>query len=118
MNGIAYGSGTIVTTSPPWAVTHVTDLDGDGRSDLIWRNGTTGATAVWTMNGLVRGPAAVFADAPDWLVRRTSDLNGDGKADLVWRNRVNGFTGVWLMDGTTPTAVARPIIVPPEMTVQ
>ena len=118
MNGVTYASGTIVTVSLPWAVTHVADLDGDGRSDLVWRNGTTGATAVWLMNGLARGGTAVFADAPDWLVRRTSDLNGDGKADLVWRNRVNDFTGVWLMDGTTPIAVARPIVAPAEMTVQ
>lgn len=30
------------------------DLNGDGKGDLIWRNITTGSTAIWLMNGIVR----------------------------------------------------------------
>jgi hypothetical protein len=29
------------------------DFDGNGRSDLVWRNAVTGVTAMWRMNGAV-----------------------------------------------------------------
>ncbi len=48
------------------------DLNGDGKGDLIWRNTTTGSTAIWIMNGIVRtsvgfpgGGAAQLADRGD-----------------------------------------------------
>ena len=32
----------------------ITDLDGDGKSDLVWRNMSTGATRAWLMNGVAK----------------------------------------------------------------
>ena len=28
------------------------DFDGDGRSDIFWRNGLSGENAIWAINGL------------------------------------------------------------------
>ena len=34
-------------TSLDWAIGTVGDFDGDERSDLMWRNGRTGANVIW-----------------------------------------------------------------------
>ena len=75
-------------------------FNGDGRTDLVWRNSSTGQTAVWLMNGTAGHRAAsVFTNAA-WAVTHVGDFNGDGKTDLVWRNASTGQTAVWLMNGT------------------
>ncbi len=79
------------------------DFNGDGRSDLAWRNSATGEDYLWFMNGTQlgsSGPTLTLADQA-WKVAETGDLNGDAKADLVWRNSSTGEVYVWLMNGTT-----------------
>jgi hypothetical protein len=45
-----------------WAIAGVGDYDGDGRSDLLWRQASTGAVYLWrftspsTMTGQDIGP--------------------------------------------------------------
>ena len=77
----------------------VGDFNHDGKADLVWRNDTTGQTALWLMNGTTATSSAVVLTSLDWSVTHTADFNGDGKADLVWRNRTTGQTAIWLMDG-------------------
>jgi len=52
MNGTALVSAS-GNDSPGagWSVSALGDLDGDGKTDLIWRH-TDGTTYLWTMNGL------------------------------------------------------------------
>jgi hypothetical protein len=38
-----------------WDVRAVSDFNRDGRPDLMWRNGTTGANVIWLMNGATIG---------------------------------------------------------------
>ena len=33
-----------------WTIKGVGDVNDDGFADLVWRNGDTGATALWLMN--------------------------------------------------------------------
>ncbi|MEO8433080.1 MAG: Ig-like domain repeat protein [Acidobacteriota bacterium] len=84
-----------------------TDFDGDGKSDLLWRNGSSGGTAIWLMNGTT--PVTVVSlpsnIGPDWVIEAAADFNGDGKVDLVWRNLANGLNGIWLMNRTTVASV-------------
>jgi len=80
------------------------DLNGDGKSDILWYRPTTGETSYWMMNAATATSGAVLLAHPDWKVVGTGDLNGDGKADLVWYNASTGQTAYWLMSGGTPIA--------------
>lgn len=77
------------------------DFDGDGRSDVYWRNGASGANDVWFMSGTWMARAATVHVEPDqnWQVVATGDFNGDGRYDVFWRNSATGQTFVHLMDG-------------------
>jgi hypothetical protein len=77
------------------------DLNADGRSDLRWRNATSGEVQAWLMNGTSALTAATLIADPNWVAERTGDLNGDGRSDIVWRNLSTGETAIWLMNGTS-----------------
>jgi len=34
-----------------WNIVEIGDFNADGKSDMLWRQGTTGALAEWLMNG-------------------------------------------------------------------
>jgi hypothetical protein len=85
------------------------DLDGDGKADIVWRNTSNGATALWLINGTALASAGFPGGVPlEWQIAGVGDVNGDGKADVIWRNTINGTVAVWLMDGLTITSVGFP----------
>ncbi|MCZ7599520.1 MAG: VCBS repeat-containing protein [Gammaproteobacteria bacterium] len=77
------------------------DMDGDGKSDLLWRNVANGRNVVWFMDGSNRTGAGdtVTVNSADWEFAGLGDFNGDGRTDFLWRNLVNGRNVIWLMDG-------------------
>ena len=89
---------TPVSTSP--------DFNGDGESDLLWRDKYTGDVGVWIMNGDSVSEAAVVGNAPVvWQIIGVADLNGDARSDIVWYAG-NGNYGVWFMNGTNVTGTS------------
>ena len=74
------------------------DFNGDGRSDVLWRNDNGWFTS-WTANpagGFASNDANHFHSIPvQWQVVGTGDFNGDGRADVVWRHTNGSFTN-WL----------------------
>ncbi|MDH5698694.1 MAG: VCBS repeat-containing protein, partial [Nitrospirota bacterium] len=85
------------------------DLNGDGKGDLIWRNTSTGSTAIWLMNGTVRASVGFPGGVPlNWQIAGIGDVTGDGKADVIWRNSTNGTVAIWLMNGATVTSTGFP----------
>src|SRR5882762_728300 len=77
------------------------DFNGDGRSDILWRNSTTGENVIWLMNGAAIASAAMFGTVadPNWSIAGIADFNGDGKSDILWRHRATGANTVWFMNG-------------------
>jgi hypothetical protein len=76
------------------------DFNGDGKSDIVWRNYGSGQNAIWYMDGLTVIGGGAFNPAPsDWAIVGVGDVNGDGKPDIVWRNTTSGSNAVWYMDG-------------------
>jgi hypothetical protein len=52
MNGGAYSSGVWLGNVPTqWQTVAVTDFDGDGQPDILWRNTSTGECCIWLMAG-------------------------------------------------------------------
>ena len=90
------------------------EFNGDGKTDILWRNYTTGETAVWLMDGTtpITGTSLGVVDPTTWD-SSIAEFNGDGKTNLLWRNltltpgenpALLVENVVWLIDGTTITA--------------
>jgi hypothetical protein len=62
----------------------VGDFDGDGRSDLFWRNDSTGANTIWRSGNNATQTAVAGVANQAWQVVGIGDFDGDGRADLVW----------------------------------
>jgi hypothetical protein len=79
------------------------DFNGDGKTDILWRNKSTGQNVVWFMNGTTYSSYAELVQVSDtnWEIVGTGDFNGDGKTDILWRNKSTGQNVVWFMNGTT-----------------
>jgi len=88
--------------NPDWhGVSGRGDFNGDGKSDIVWQNTTTGAVSLWFMDGTNFSQTGLLGGNgnPDWHVAGTGDFNGDGKSDLVWQS-TGGGVSLWFMEGT------------------
>jgi uncharacterized repeat protein (TIGR03803 family) len=81
------------------------DLNGDGKSDVVLQNSGTNAVAAWLMNGATVVAGKTIANAASgWAPVATGDLDGDGKSAIVMKNSVTRAVSVWRMDGTVVTS--------------
>ena len=86
--GFAYNPVVNVPVSTDWQIAGIGDFNGDGRSDILWRNPTTGvigeslgqADGGFAYNAVVN----VSVDT-DWQIDAIGDFNGDGRSDILWR---------------------------------
>jgi hypothetical protein len=88
------GGGTTVSSNR-------CDFNGDGKTDILWRNKVTGQNVVWFMNGAAFSSYSLIDAVADtnWQIVGTGDFNGDGKTDILWRNKSTGQNVLWLMNG-------------------
>lgn len=77
------------------------DVDGDGKSDLLWRSYTKGWNFLWTMDGTQSLAATPINVVPEynWDMVGLGDYNSDGRSDIFWRNQETGQNFIYLMDG-------------------
>jgi uncharacterized delta-60 repeat protein len=80
------------------------DLDGNGKSDLIFRNSNTGQISASLMNGTITSASSVLVGSGSRTVSHTADFNGDGKTDILFRND-DGSVTMSLMNGLTVTQI-------------
>ncbi|MDH5700248.1 MAG: VCBS repeat-containing protein, partial [Nitrospirota bacterium] len=101
--------GFLGGTSPEWEKAGFGDLNGDGTTDMVWRNNRTGMVGIWLMNGAAIEVSGFLAGMPSgWRIAQVGDADGDGNADVIWHNRSTGQVAVWLMDGLTLTSTKFP----------
>ncbi len=90
------GGGVDIHLAPPAA----NDFNGDGKSDILWRN-DDGTLTDWLASSDGSGSftsnwnASVASVSTSWHVAGTGDFNGDGHVDVLWRNDDGTLTD-WL----------------------
>jgi hypothetical protein len=96
-----YLGGTSAAVSWDWGIVGAGDFNGDGWSDILWRN-YNGTLRITLMREAMN--FASFTDLPvptnDWVIKAIADVNGDRIADLVWHNAYSGEVYVWTMGET------------------
>jgi autotransporter-associated beta strand protein len=74
------------------------DIDGDGRTDLVWRNAVSGGHVAWLMRGGEVAATRALGGEPAWQVVGAGDFDGDGRGDLLWRHAADGGVVMQLLD--------------------
>jgi hypothetical protein len=78
------------------------DFNGDGKSDILWYNPSSGQVVQWLVNGTsVIGGGSPGSVGSPWAIVGQRDFNGDGSADILWRNATTGQVVIWLINGTS-----------------
>jgi uncharacterized repeat protein (TIGR01451 family) len=98
----AEGAVAHAAVTSDWHVQGIGDFNGDGNSDVLWRQDGSGQVYVWEMNGQQVQAEGAVAHAPvtsDWHIESVNDFNGDGNSDVLWRQDVSGQVYVWQMNG-------------------
>jgi hypothetical protein len=107
-SGLTVKAAAVVAPAVPlgWQIVGLSDVDGDGKADFVWRHAPSGDLAVWLMNGLgVKASAVIASGIPlSWQIVGFGDVDGDHKDDFVWRQTQTGDVAFWLMNGTTVKA--------------
>jgi hypothetical protein len=99
---LSSGSPGSVSVADGWALAGTGDFNGDGHSDILWRNSTSGQLVIWLLNGTsVVGAGSPGSAANPWAIAETGDFNGDSKSDILWYNTTTGQLVVWLLNGTS-----------------
>ncbi|MEP7206507.1 MAG: FG-GAP-like repeat-containing protein [Casimicrobiaceae bacterium] len=89
-----------VGASGAWRPYRFGDFDGDGKTDIFWRN-TNGQVVAWYMNGGTVAASDFFVSVPfaAWDIGRVDDYDFDGRSDIMWYGNASGSVVRWLFRG-------------------
>ena len=98
IDGIVANGAHVLGLGPvDFAIQGVGDFDGDGDSDILWRNDTT--LVSWELSdGNVLFQLEQPDASSDWRVAGIGDFDGDGDDDVVWQH-AEGAVTTWEMAG-------------------
>jgi lysophospholipase L1-like esterase len=87
-----------------WRLVGLTDLNGDGKPDLLWQEEISGDIYYWLMNGTQMTSGGYFPQGGNgvlagWQLIGTADLNRDGHPALLWQDTASDDIYYWIMNG-------------------
>jgi len=71
------------------------DFNGDGKSDILWRNSSTGGNLYWPSGNYSNLKALQPVAGRTWIVAGVGDFGDDGKSDILWWNKSTNSVMVW-----------------------
>ncbi|OWK32655.1 FG-GAP-like repeat-containing protein [Sphingomonas mucosissima] len=100
-NKLAMNSTYVGGVGTNWTIAETFDFNGDGRSDILWREQNAGQFTIWNGrdNSWAQNSYSNNTVESDWTIAGVGDLNGDGRDDIVWR-RDSGAFSTWQSTGT------------------
>ena len=107
---------TVAEANPDWKEVDTGDFNGDGSSDILFQNSTSGALLDWQIaNGAYVGSAVIAEANPDWRELGTGDFNGDGTDDILFQNNNSGALLDWQMANGGYSRDVSVGVAPPDM---
>jgi len=89
--------------NPPQFITYVhDDVNGDGKSDLIWRTKDNSRFAYWIVDGTQLVDSAAMPVSTRYKLLATGDFDGDGRMDAIWTDGAGMW--MWVGDGSAFTS--------------
>lgn len=85
---------TFRATVVPFAGRAVSDFNGDGRSDILWRRPTSGAHLIWSAAN-PSSKVAMATLATEWSLAGLGDFDGDGRTDVLFRKLSTAEVVYW-----------------------
>ncbi|MEI7817262.1 MAG: FG-GAP-like repeat-containing protein, partial [Desulfuromonadales bacterium] len=101
-------------TGNGWAIVGTGDFNHDGKTDLLWRNSSTGANMIYYMNGVTKlSQVTVASQATPWVVGGVADFDKDGNVDILWRHPTATTNNlfIWYMNGAAKKGASSAYIV-------
>jgi autotransporter-associated beta strand protein len=86
---------------PDWQAIGTGDFNGDGHSDILLQNTSSGQAVIWEMDGtnVIGGGDVSLNAGPSWKAIGTGDFNDDGHSDILFQNTSSGQVAIWEMNG-------------------
>ena len=85
------------------------DFNGDGQSDIVWRDTSTGRNAIWLSGNAATQQPLTAVTSLDWKIAGVGDFNGDHRSDILWRNTRDARNTIWLSGNSATQQSAAPV---------
>jgi hypothetical protein len=112
-------SSKLISNVPSnWSIVGQRDFNGDGYTDLLWRDSTTGTVAIWFIQGFqVLSTTSLGAVPSNWNVYGTGNLDHgiDTKGlsgSILWRDDNAGTVAIWFIRSGSVALTASLGVVP------
>ncbi|MEI6206532.1 MAG: FG-GAP-like repeat-containing protein [Desulfuromonadales bacterium] len=95
-------AGIYTESNTHWRIDATGDINGDGTTDLIWWNNSTGQVYAMLINGaVVSGGGMIYTESNTaWKIVAAADFTGAGKVELLWWNSSTGQVAIGRTNGT------------------
>ena len=82
-----------------WHIAGAGDFDGNGTSDVLLENSSSGQVGAWLVNaGGVQSWVGFSTEASGWHIAGVGDFDGNGTSDVLLENSSTGQVGAWLVN--------------------